>query len=485
MTSALAALTMKTRLTLNSNVTIGCLWLLAAASMFHVLGGETATASRSKPSEIASVKIDFTKARGPMKPLHGVNNSPVTYGEPLPELKAAGIPYCRLHDTAGAFGGTYFVDIPNLFPNADANPDDPASYEFAFTDAYLKGLTASGMKVFYRLGVTIENHYKIKAYRIHPPNDFNKFAKVCEMIVRHYNEGWANGFRYGIEYWEVWNEPENPPMWTGTRQQYFELYRVTANHLKQQFPNIKVGGYAGCGFYAVNRKNQSTLHKSFLTFFDEFLKYVTAPETAAPLDFYSWHLYTTDPREIVAHAEYVDSKLKQHGLAKTESIFDEWNRMNGEPTAFDDMKEMPGAAFVASAFCLMQEGPIAKAMYYDALPQRAYGGLYYFPSKKVSKTYYSFKAFNELYKLGTAVECRADGSKDLYVCAAKDEDGHTAAIIVNNGAQPLRIHCEITGLKFVPVAVLLDKQHLLETADGIFKDGTLDLPPLSVALLKY
>lgn len=484
---------MKTRLTFSIRITICFLWWVAFGSGLPAVGGEgsaraAGAAIASKPAEgagTATVTLDFTQGNGAIKPLHGINNSPVTYGEPLPELKAAGIPYCRLHDAGGPFGGTYFVDIPNLFPNFDANPDEPASYEFAFTDAYLKGLRASGVKIFYRLGVTIENHYKVKAYRIHPPKDAHKFAKVCEQVVRHYNEGWANGFHYGIEYWEIWNEPENPPMWTGTKQQYFELYRVTANHLKQQFPQLKVGGYAGCGFYAVNRPKQSAFHQGFLTFFDDFLKYVTTPETAAPLDFYSWHLYTADPREIVVHAEYADSKLKQYGLATTERIFDEWNFMNGQPSVFEDMKEMPGAAFAASAFCLMQAAPIDKAMYYDALPQRTYGGLYYFPSQKVSKTYYSFKAFNELYKLGTYVHCRAEGSKDLYACAAKGQDGQAAALVVNNGATPLRVRLDIHGRSSAPAAVLLDKEHLLATADGLLEGSTLSLPPLSVALLKF
>lgn len=150
-----------------------------------------------------SIRVNFAQATGPMKPLHGINNSPVTYGTELPELKEAGIPYVRLHDAVGLYGGTYFVDIANVFPDFDADPEDPASYDFAFTDAYLKGLTASGLKIFYRLGVTIENNFRIKSYRIHPPKDNQRWARICAGIVRHYNAGWAQGFHYGIDYWEI------------------------------------------------------------------------------------------------------------------------------------------------------------------------------------------------------------------------------------------------------------------------------------------
>lgn len=431
------------------------------------------------------IKVDFSQPSGTVKPLHGINNSPVTYGHELPELRDAGIPFVRLHDSAGDFGGTYFVDVPNLFPNFDADPDHPASYDFAYTDAYLKGLTASGLKIFYRLGVTIENNFRIKPQRIHPPKDFDKWARICAGIVRHYNQGWAEGFHYGIEYWEIWNEPENPPMWTGTRDQYYELYRVAANYLKQQFPDIKVGGYASCGFYAINREGMSDFYRSFVPYFLDFLKFVTTPETAAPLDFFSWHLYTTDPHEIILHANFVAEKLKEYGLGKVENIFNEWNYTDwNDPERWDAMKEMPGATFVASAFCLMQKSPIDKAMYYDALPTRTYCGLYYFPSQKVTKTYYSFKAFNELYQLGTAVECSSDEQQGIYVCAAKDSATTGAVLIVNRNVLGMSVKFEIAGIDAKPTCAILDHLRLLETANCL-GDGLLSLPPQSVVLLRY
>lgn len=431
------------------------------------------------------IKVDFSKVTGVIKPLHGINNSPVTYGDELTELKEAGIPFVRLHDTAGLFGGTYFVDVPNIFPDFDADADDPASYDFAFTDAYLKGVVASGVQIFYRLGVTIENNFRIKSHRIYPPKDFNKWARICAGIVRHYNEGWANGFNYGIEYWEIWNEPENPPMWTGTREQYYELYRVAANYLKQQFPDIKVGGYAGCGFYAINRKGMDDFYKSFVSYFIDFLAFIKNPKTAAPIDFFSWHLYTTDPHEIVLHANYVDEKLKEYGLEQVENIFNEWNLVDwSEPEPWDAMKEMPGATFVASAFCLMQKSPIDKAMYYDALPTREYCGLYYFPSQKVTKTYYSFKAYNELYKLGTAVDCSSDEQKGVYVCAAKDAANHGAILIVNRNAVGMSMGFEVAGIEFKPRCQILDKSRILQPGE-YSENGSISIPPLSVVLLRY
>ena len=346
------------------------------------------------------VSVDFSVRRGSIKPLHGVNNSPVTHGQPITAFQEAGIPYVRLHDAMGAYGGTCYVDVPNIFTDFSADESDPASYRFEFTDAYLSGLTASGCKIFYRLGVTIENYFRIRRIHSFMPADFEKWARICEHIIAHYNEGWADGFHMGIEYWEIWNEPENPPMWSGTRDDYFRLYEITATHLKERFPGIKIGGYAGCGFYCVTRDNMDEFYESFMDWFDLFLERMSG---RAPVDFFSWHLYTADPREIEAHARFVSDKLYAYGYYDTESIFDEWNYMNDLPTRFDDMKTAEGASFVAAAFSVMQKAPVDKAMYYDAMPARAYGGLFHFPGGSVTKTWYAFKAFNHLYRLGTSV----------------------------------------------------------------------------------
>lgn len=387
------------------------------------------------------VSVDFSGLKGRIKALHGVNNSPATHGEPIPSFTEAGFPYVRLHDPMGEFGGTCYVDVPNIFTDFSADENDPASYSFEFTDAYLAGLVASGCKIFYRLGVTIENKYKVRRVHTEIPADFNKWARICEHIIAHYNEGWADGFHYGIEYWEIWNEPENPPMWSGTREDYFRMYEITATHLKARFPDIKVGGYAGCGFYCVTRDNMGEFYESFMDWFDLFLERMGG---RVPVDFFSWHLYTSDPRELEAHANYVDDKLYEYGYYDTENIFNEWNYLNDKPTRFDDMKTAAGAAFVTAALSIMQYGPIDKAMYYDALPTRSYCGLYHFPSHNVTKPWYAFKAFNELYKLGGCAPAVSD-DRTIYPIAAAG-DGQKAVMVSAFGCSEKTVAVDMTGL---------------------------------------
>ena len=187
-----------------------------------------------------NITANFEKITGKIKPMHGVGQPPfVAEDTHVHYLEEAGIPYSRLHDVGGWYAGMRFVDIPNIFRDFDADETLPESYDFTFTDDLIATLIKHNVKPFYRLGVTIENYYFKKAYRVFPPKDYEKWARICEHIIRHYNEGWADGFHYGIEHWEIWNEPEghkhgeHGPMWIGTKEEFFRLYEVASNHLKK------------------------------------------------------------------------------------------------------------------------------------------------------------------------------------------------------------------------------------------------------------
>ena len=140
--------------------------------------------------------VDFATEVGPVKPVNAVGQPPKTH---LIEyhlfhyLTEAGIPYSRLHDVGGAYAQNVFVDIPNLFRDFDADETDPKNYDFTFTDTLLDALEKAKVETYFRLGVTIENYHRIKAYNIYPPKDFAKWARICEHVVAHYNEGWADG----------------------------------------------------------------------------------------------------------------------------------------------------------------------------------------------------------------------------------------------------------------------------------------------------
>src|SRR5205085_9026480 len=111
-------------------------------------------------------------------------------------------PFARLHDCH--WPNPDVVDIHAVFPDFDADAELPSSYDFRLTDEYIAATRATGAEIIYRLGESIE-HTWIKRF-VHPPGNFQKWASICRGVIRHYNEGWADGFYYGIRYWEIWNE---------------------------------------------------------------------------------------------------------------------------------------------------------------------------------------------------------------------------------------------------------------------------------------
>ena len=413
-----------------------------------------------------NIQINVNKTVGKIKPMHAVGQPPFTGSfckldfMPMQILQDAHIPYSRLHDVGGPFGGNRYVDIPNIFRDFSADETDPASYDFAFTDEVIKALIKYGVEPYFRLGVTIENQCHIKAYRIYPPKDFGKWARICEHIVRHYNEGWADGFYFNIKYWEIWNEPENREvpetnqMWRGTAEQFYELYDVTAKHLKKCFRDkIKVGGYGSCGFYGIfanpekyglsvprreGERYNSSKEEYRIHFFYDFLEYVQKHST--PIDFFSWHVYG-GLDTVTVEADFLDRVLSEYGFGNIETHLNEWNLSH-------DRKVNKGTSFasanVMAIMIAMQHKKTDMLMYYDAryVSPSAYGGFYDVLTYEPSCVYYAFKAFGELYALENEVECTCS-DKGIYAVAARN--GEKTSIILSNIEDDTKISLDLVG----------------------------------------
>ena len=235
------------------------------------------------------LKLYPEKTRGAVKPLHGVDNGPLSMGgyyDLSEEYREMGVPFVRLHDTDYPYPQA--VDVYQIFRDFSKDPTDPANYDFLLTDQYITAIHNVGAQIIYRLGTSIE-HMKEKRY-VAPPADTEKFAIVCEHIIRHFNEGWANGFRYNIRHWEIWNEPEGHCMWSGTMKAYFQLYETLSKHLCHTFGDtIRIGGYASSGLYGIElaAEKRQERQNNWISFFHDFLRFVR--ETACPLDFFSFH----------------------------------------------------------------------------------------------------------------------------------------------------------------------------------------------------
>ncbi len=390
------------------------------------------------------ITIDTSTVLGSVKPVNGVGQPPITNLRDYPlfhYLAEAGIPFSRLHDVGGMFGRNVFVDIPNLFRDFDADENDPANYDFAFTDRLLAKLVENGVEPFYRLGVTIENYVDIRRYRTEPPKDFEKWARICEHVIRHYTEGWADGYRYKITHWEIWNEPEDlgietNPMWHGTFDEFCRFYEVASRHIKTAFPHLKIGGYASCG---IDYPGDAARGRHWRECFHAFIKFVR--ERGCPLDFFSWHSYY-DVAAVVEQARYIRAALDEAGFAGVPTCLDEWL-----PTPnHDKLGSAQQAAEIAAALIAFQNGPVDSAAIYDARCGIGnYSPLFNPLTYKPHKAYYAFMAFNELRKRGTAVEVLRNEPRPvaLYSAAARGEDGSIAVMLANPSEEEVPIELEI------------------------------------------
>lgn len=371
---------------------------------------------------MSNVKVDFAKDLGKVKIMHSVNNGPA--GSKLrggfsnfKYFEEAQIPYARNHDASfyNGYGGEYTVDVHRIFRDFDADENLPESYDFEMTDEYLKDIESVGTKTFYRLGSRIEHEKKVGTY---PPKDFHKWARICEHIIRHYTEGWANGFKMDIEYWEIWNEPDcrnhddTNPCWQGTREQFVELFTITVKHLKTCFPNLKIGGPA-------------FMHSHQDEFND--LIFTALKKENLTIDFFSFHGYVNEPYKYYESGEHAYELLKKYGCeGKTELILNEWNYIRGwrnDEWAYTIRAEkgLKGSSFIAGTMCTGQKSKLDHMMYYDARPC-GMNGMFDTTYLTPLKGYYPFKMYSKLYNMKNSVLSESDDD-GIYTVAAADELG--------------------------------------------------------------
>ena len=446
------------------------------------------TASGQQQGAAVTVVVDPGVAAGPVKPVNGVGQPPLIGAAGdwwmIRYLAEAGVPFSRLHDVGGAYGRNIFVDIPNLFRDFDADENDPANYDFAFTDLLLNKLVEHGIEPFFRLGVTIESYPEGRRYRIDPPKDFAKWARICEHVIRHYTEGWADGFRHRISHWEIWNEPENlhdpeiNQMWHGSFEEYCRLYEVASKHLKAAFPNLKIGGPAFSGVQAAFQSDPSPRDKFRLACFHEFLKYIR--EHDCPIDFLSYHSYD-GPAELPKQLAYVREQLDAAGYREVETSLNEWLP---EPSN-EKLGTAQQAAEIAATLLVFQNGPVDSAAIYDArCGMGNYSPLFNPFTYQPHKAYYSFMAFNELRKRGTAIDVLCDGScPGVYSAAAKGAD--LAVMLANTGDTAVPLDLEIAGQRFASGGATEPPHCRIIDETRTWEETSLpaELPPRSVLLL--
>jgi len=387
-------------------------------------------------AEPAVFTVDAQQSVGFLKPLRGVNGPPVIDVDgspPFPGLvrganvsagyRMANVTLVRTHDAHGAADiDSSHGSLPPLskefaerrprsdtnviFRDLGADPDDPASYNFGPTDELIASIYKLGAEPIFRLG-------RDGGTTAEPPKDLVRYAEVIRHIVLHYNKGWANGFHYGIRYWEVWNEPDLGQIWwRGTPQQFYELYAASAAAIRAADDGALVGGPT------LAFVNEATPYR------EGFLKYVR--DSRLPLDFFSWHYYSVDandPLDFVRISHEMRRLLDANGFTRTLSVLDEWNAgiMGGTP-----LTPIQHAAYVASAIIYMQDAPIDEQAFYRA------DGYFGKDGATPDKDGQALIALGRLSETPVRLQTAGGDDQGLAILAARSPDARTLRILISN-----------------------------------------------------
>ncbi len=431
--------------------------------------------------------FDFNTRTGKLNPAqHGSNSAPPYSRRWLfnidEELKSMHFMYARTHDWPLWNPGQRLIDTHFIFPLMHLDPKDPANYYFRATDEMLRITQDAGMKIFYRLGTSIEHNTDQAPYHNNTlvPEDFEHYAEIMAGIVRHYTQGWANGFHYDIEYWEIWNEPElGTQTWCGTRDEFARLFVTILKRLKSEFPQIKVGGPA------------------FTTPLGEWQNAVLQACKDADIapDFYSCHCYTNDPVKLIRRPREARELLDSFGFTQTEVSINEWHfrqdwsgvtagaprdlvryTMNG-PLGHCNIQS---GVFNLAVLIGWQDEPLETACYYGAGPDGAFG--YRDHEHRWNKCFYSMRMFGEFvtqYMHKVKVDVSAGSKRNIYAIGALSEDAERAAILIADyaGSEAATHSFKIQGLENYRCTEsrILDNDHDMAPCPVIINGSTMIL----------
>jgi len=159
-------------------------------------------------------------------------------------------------------------------------------------------------------------------------SDLRAFKKLIKESIREL----SCNKKYNIWY-EVWNAPDMDDFFLGRQQEYFNLYRTVAEavlELEQETKmNIPIGGPSvSCWFQSQEPNTILAPEKSLIY---GLIRYCYS--SRLPLDFISWHGYSSDPlaeQESTTYHKYTVSLIRDwltyfHFDRNTPLIIDEWN----------------------------------------------------------------------------------------------------------------------------------------------------------------
>jgi hypothetical protein len=235
----------------------------------------------------------------------------------------------------------------SLFPDWDADPTDPASYNFAATDEWVDAVHGIGADVLFTIASSIPQN-KL------PALDVATYGVVVEHVVRHYAAGWANGPAKPIRRFEFGDQPDLGPLhFDGPAEAFYAMYEAFVAAVARVDETLEVGGPSLA--FPLNR--DAPLREGFLDF---------VRTRGLRLDFFSF-LWFTDPTRDPFDFRFVARELRglldEYGFHDTRLVLSYWNYL-GIPSNSAPSPEK--AAFQAAAAIALQDTVVDEAFFFRA-----------------------------------------------------------------------------------------------------------------------
>jgi hypothetical protein len=279
----------------------------------------------------ASVKVSYTERLGPLEidrmalGQGGLSEEPM-WDSRVAEIRALRPKVIRL------FIQEYFDLLPEL-----------GRYHFTTLDRSIETIRKTGAEPLMCICFKPRVFFPQVNQDVVEPNDYEEWECLIYATVKHYRDAGA-----GIRYWEVANEPDIGESggcpYRFQPASYVRYYQRTVAAIRRADPEARVGGPA--------------------------LAYVRSPILPAlldycekekvPLDFVSWHIYSSDPAQVRGTIDYAKDLLKKHPGLKPETILDEWNMDLMNPPL--DRRFQP--CYVLETIWQMKDAGLDGACYY-------------------------------------------------------------------------------------------------------------------------
>lgn len=222
------------------------------------------------------------------------------------------------------FHGIFHEDMGVYLEDKNGEP----IYNWQYVDMVYDALLERNIKPFVEVGFMpklLANGTQTVFWwetNVNPPKDYDKWYALVHAFALHLEE------RYGRDevntwHFEIWNEPNIKPFFSGTREEYFKIYEISVKAIKSVCGSYRVGGPA------------TAAGDSWISEFIQFCH-----ENKLPVDFVSTHIYgvagafdefgdsvlvLADKDLIIEQVKLVYDKVKASPIPDLPIHFTEWS----------------------------------------------------------------------------------------------------------------------------------------------------------------